>query len=700
MKRKKFLFLVFIFITVLLSFTKTNARNGLTIKQMFDLESVAEVAISPQGKYIAYTLSVNRPFTDQPGSVYRELYLYNTETGETIPFITGNKQIISLGWTPDGSAVTFRANFDDLPGVQVYGISIKGGEAYPITEHTSNVLSYQFINDEELAITAMSEKDPLMERQEKMGITVEVYEEEYRHINLYRYNLDTHQAKQLTKDQTVFDFELSPDGKYAAAAIAPQNLVDDSYMFKRIHLVDMETGETNLIMENPGKLTQLAWSPDGQKIAFQAASKLEDAVSGSLFVIELPSEKKFDELRNYVEGMELSVIEIGWKDDNTLLYAAEESVDISLSSHELGAEERVVLIEPGTLVFRSFDFQNGMVALSANTTQHPNELFTLPLSSEKTSRSRNSRRVIGESVKPSRKTFHNDWLKEIKLARQEKISWDARDGMRTDGVLYYPLNYEEGKRYPLITYIHGGPEAAVQNGWNTRYSTWGQVAAARDFFVFMPNYRASSGRGVDYTMAGYGDLLGVEYNDVLDGIYYLIEKGYVDSEKVGIGGGSYGGYFSAWSATKHSERFAAAVIFVGVTNQVSKRNTTDIPWEDYHVHWGFWTHENWEDVYDRSPVKYAKGSTTPALILHGDSDSRVNPSQSLELYRNLKMHGEAPVRLIWYEGEGHGNRKNVHQLDYMLRTLEWFDHYLKSDNPKQSMPEKYPVMEWRERYNQ
>jgi dipeptidyl aminopeptidase/acylaminoacyl peptidase len=94
------------------------------------------------------------------------------------------------------------------------------------------------------------------------------------------------------------------------------------------------------------------------------------------------------------------------------------------------------------------------------------------------------------------------------------------------------------------------------------------------------------------------DLVGVEYDDVLDGIDHLINIGYVDKDKVGMGGGSYGGYFSAWSATRHSERFAAAVVFVGISNQVSKRNTTDIPWEDYYVHWGYWTHENWQDVYE------------------------------------------------------------------------------------------------------
>ena len=204
----------------------------------------------------------------------------------------------------------------------------------------------------------------------------------------------------------------------------------------------------------------------------------------------------------------------------------------------------------------------------------------------------------------------------------------------------------------------------------------------------MPNYRGSSGRGVGFSKADQGDMGDEEFNDVIDGIDYLINKGMVDKARVGIGGGSYGGYFSGWGATKHTSRFAAAVAFVGISDQVSKRYTTDIPWESYYSHWTFWTYEKFDLVFDRSPIKYANGSQTATLILHGKEDPRVHPSQSLELYRALKMHGKAPVRLVWYPGEGHGNRKNPARLDYNLRTLEWFDYYLKSDNDKTRKPSK------------
>jgi dipeptidyl aminopeptidase/acylaminoacyl peptidase len=667
-----------LFLAFILAFVSTAHlqadENTMTPHRVFDLKTVIETSLSPDNNYIAFTLNISQAVNEGAGSDYRELYVYDIRKGEVLPFITGTNRVYSIGWTPDGKAITFRSGRRDLPGMQVYAINLSGGESYPLTRHTASVNSYAFIDEQTLAIVSIEGEDPRQAQLRRMGYEIEVYEEEYRHLNLYRYDLDTHETIQLTKGVTVFDFVISPDGSKAAAAIASKNLVDYSYMFKRIHLVDMQSGKTSLIMENPGKLGKMAWSPDGKRLAFQAASKLEDSVDGSLFVMDVPTSRSFEELRNYVQDMELSVIDVDWIDSNTLIYAAEEGVDIILSSHKLDAAERELVIGPETVVFSSFRINDGMISFAGNTRQHPNELFSFDMEN------RSLRKL----------TDHNPWLKDIRLSRQRKLVYHARDGKDIEGVLLYPLNYREGQQYPLITYIHGGPEAAVKNGWVTSYSIWGQVATARDYFVFMPNYRASSGRGVDFTMAGYGDLVGVEYDDVLDGIDHLIAIGYVDPARVGMGGGSYGGYFSAWSATRHTDRFAAAVVFVGISNQISKRNTTDIPWEDYYVHWGYWTHEDHEDVYGRSPIKYAHQSNTPTLVLHGDSDSRVHPSQGLELYRSLKLHGKAPVRLIWYKNEGHGNRLNVHRLDYLVRTMEWFDHYLRLDKPRDEMPPKYP----------
>jgi len=244
-------------------------------------------------------------------------------------------------------------------------------------------------------------------------------------------------------------------------------------------------------------------------------------------------------------------------------------------------------------------------------------------------------------------------------------------------VLVYPLDYQAGRRYPLILTVHGGPEANDRNGWVTGYSNPGQVAAARGFAVFYPNYRGSTGRGVAFSKLSQGDPAGKEFDDLVDAIDHLVNIGLVDRAKVGITGGSYGGYASAWGATYYSDRFAASVMFVGISNNVSRIGTTDIPNEEVLVHALKHPWDNWTFSLERSPIYYADRSKTPTLILGGTSDPRVSPTQSMELYRHLKLRGKAPVRLVRYPGEQHGNARAASRLDYNLRMLRWMEHYLK-----------------------
>lgn len=651
------------------------AQDVLTERSIFNLQQVIETKISPDAKYIAYTVTVPRPFTDAPGGDYRELHVFDVRGGSARAYVTGKKLMYNLGWTGDSRTITFMTNLPDTPGAQLYGLPIDGGEAKALTASPTGIAGYTLSPDGgAVAYLATEPADPSLAKLKARGFNAEVFEEENQHQNVYIRSLADGTTRRVTEGVSVFGIEWSPDGKYIAAAVAPENTVDNSYMFKRIHLLDPATGALTKFVDNPGKLGEMAWSPDGRRLAFVSAVATWDSQAGSIFIADVPGSKPFAQLRNYTEGFEGTVTGISWRDSGTLLFTAEEGVDVTLRLQDVNAKESKVLIEGGRLAIDGFSNASTLVALAGSSPAHPRELFTF------------------DGKKLERRSTLNPWLTSVRLAKQERFVYKAKDGLEITSVLVYPLDYEPGRKYPLIVDIHGGPESAYQNGWVTGYGNWGQVAAARGYFVFMPNYRASTGRGVEFSKMGLGDLAGKEFDDVLDGIDVLVEKGLVDAKRIGMGGGSYGGYFSAWAATKHSERFAAAVVFVGVSNQISKRNTTDIPWEDYHVHWGIWTHENFDKVYDRSPVKWAQQNRTPTLILHGKEDPRVHPSQSLELYRSLKMHGKAPVRLVWYPGEGHGNRRNPARLDYIMRTMDWFDFYLKGDG--KGMPPadlEYPV---------
>jgi len=669
-------FSLMFFITAFL----TAQENTFTSYDLLRMKYVVETSISPDGNFIAYTVHVPRQLTDEPGKHYRYLFLYDLGNEKSVELLGDKVFISSIGWMTDSKSITFLAKLKEDKYTQVYQLPIDSDEPTAITNSVQSVLQYRISKDgNQFAFVSTSvvseEKQNLLDS----GFDAEIYEEEYLDRNLYLQNFESENMdpRQLTENISVYDFQWSPDGKQIAAFIADKNLVDYSYMFKRVYLIDRFTGKRSLHLENPGKISQMVWSPDSKHIALIAASGINDAVTGSLFITEVPNTNKFEELKNYAEGLELSIRKVEWKDDNTVLFLSEEGVDISLSEQGIDDAERKLLINPGQIVFSKFDVNDDIISFAGSNSKHPLELYSFTIIDKKL----------------AKLTDVNPWLQELNLANQEKIIYDARDGLEIHATLIYPINYEKGKKYPLICMIHGGPESALQNGWQTSYNRWGQIAAANGFFVFMPNYRAGSGRGVDFTMKGFGDAGGAEFTDVLDGIDFLVKQELIDKKRVGIGGGSYGGFFAALGATRYTDYFAASVMFVGISDHYSKRFTTDIPYESYYVHWGYLPDERIKFLRERSPITYAKDSKTPTLILGGKNDPRVHPSQSLELYRALILQSKAPVRLVRYPGEGHGNRKNTARLDYSLRTMRWFNYYLNSDNPKDEMPNKYLEIE-------
>jgi dipeptidyl aminopeptidase/acylaminoacyl peptidase len=249
--------------------------------------------------------------------------------------------------------------------------------------------------------------------------------------------------------------------------------------------------------------------------------------------------------------------------------------------------------------------------------------------------------------------------------------------LELEGVLLHPLQPGAGSPAPLLLMVHGGPESHDRNGWVTRYSRPGQVAAARGYAVLYPNYRGSTGYGVEFSKLGQSDAAGKEFDDLVDAVEHLADAGIADRDRVGITGGSYGGYATAWCATRYTDHFRAGVMFVGISNKITKALTTEIPLEDQLVHTRFDPWTRWQFSLERSPIYHVEKSRTALLIAAGTDDRRVHPSQSLQLYRALKLIGKTPVRYVRYPGEGHGNRKAAARDDYARRLMRWMDHFVK-----------------------
>jgi len=631
----------------------------MTPKDVAALRSVVSAKISPDGKFIAYVLLVPRKlFEEDDGPAWTELHVWD-ETRGSRPFVTGQVNVSAIDWTPDGKGISFLAKRGKDKARSLYVIPIDGGEARKVLEHETGISGYAWLGDGSQVVFRAPEKlDKEREKLKKKGFKQEIFEEDLRYTRAWiaTLNGDKPQKRRLELEGTVNGIYPSPDGKLLAVKLAPKPLVDHSYMYTRVHVVRASDGSLVYKIDNPGKLGAVRWSPDSRHVALVAGADEHDPNAGRLFLadVEAKTTGKF-----FLED-EGDVAGIAWKDNRTLLYTWDHGVETELRSFDIVTKKWKTVARrawPSMDVCR----RTGRVAFLGDTPAHPRELFILDPGS-------------GE---PRRVTDSNPWLKEIRLAKQEVIEFQARDGLKLQGMLIHPLDEKPGQRYPLIIVVHGGPESHYRNGWLTSYTGLGQVAAARGFAVFYPNYRASTGRGVAFSKLDFGRPAMEEFDDIVDAAKHLVRMGLVDEKKVGVTGGSYGGYATAWCSTALSEHFAAGVMFVGISDKISKLGATDIPDEVYLVHDRYRLWENWDLFLKQSPIYYVEKARTPLLILHGKADPRVPPLQSLELYRHLKTLGKVPVRLVWYPGEGHGNRRAAARYDYNLRALRWFEHYLK-----------------------
>jgi dipeptidyl aminopeptidase/acylaminoacyl peptidase len=465
--------------------------------------------------------------------------------------------------------------------------------------------------------------------------------------------------RRLELDGSASSLQWSPVDDRLALALAPTALVDDEYMARRVHVVDAASGRVLASVEHEGKLGQIGWSPDGRTLALIAGENINDPAAGRLLVVPASGGAPADVLPEY-QG---HVAAFAWTDASTLAFIGDEGTETVVATVSADGSKRRTLVPAGGRTLTALEVsRRGPTAMAfvGDAPTHPSEVF----------------RLEAGAAAPARLTDSNPWLKDVRLAEQEVVTFAARDGLELQGVLVRPLDERPDVRYPLILTVHGGPEAHDRNGWKTGYSNPGQVAAARGFAVFYPNYRGSTGRGVAFSKSSQGDPAGKEFDDLVDAVDHLVATGLVDEAKVGITGGSYGGFATAWASTYYTDRFAAGVMFVGISDHISKVGTTDIAKEEFHVHALKRPWDDWPAFLQRSPIYHAAKSRTPLLILGGLDDPRVHPSQSLEMYRYLKLHGKT-VRLVRYPGEQHGNRRAASRLDYSLRLLRWMEHYLK-----------------------
>ncbi len=655
-------------------FVPAIARD-MTPEDVARIENTGTIAVSRDGNHIAYT-RVHYPDVtrgeDNSGS-RQQLFLADGAM-DVRAYLPEDMNVSAIDFTPDGSMITFLWT-DRGDDRALWGVPVEGGAYRKLAGvEDARVLGYSFSPDGSVVyLRTSAAPDLVREDEEDSGFDAVVYEEEFQFNRVFAAMLDgdgiDEDPREIEVEGQVLSFQVAPNGEFAVYTSAPTPLIDDQYTSQRPHILNFATGESIEVL-TPGKLGDIEISPDGMSLSMIAGVDENDPGATTLHLVDTLT----GEYRALNEGAAEAAVDAEWMADGRLAVVVHVGAQSVLRFYDDTGDEAGEY-DPDGLILTSLEQGGNRLLVEANSPTHPNEMFSF------------------NGGEFSRWTDHNPWLAEIDFGEQRTFTYEAEDGQEIEGVLILPVDGIPGGGAPLILDVHGGPESHESNGWVTNYSGPGQVAAGAGYAVFLPNYRGSTAYGTDFSRQHQGDAAGREFDDLVDAKHWLVEMGIADPDRVGVTGGSYGGYATAWSSTRYSEHFAAGVMFVGISNVLSKWGTTDIPTEEYNVHALAYPWEDYLDTLERSPVFYADQADTPLLIMHGRDDPRVSPTQSAELYRHIRVRQpDTPVRLVWYPGEGHGNSRAAARYDYNLRMMEWFDTYLMTGDRDAPLPPTRPEL--------
>jgi dipeptidyl aminopeptidase/acylaminoacyl peptidase len=665
-----------------------NAQKTVDPSDIADVKQVSDPQISPDGKAVAYV--VTTPV--EPGK-HKDAQIWLTQTdrpGNAIPFVLSSGSDTTPRWSPDGEKIAFLSDRknplsagkaspfhfsiadteklpdlvneedrlpqdEDDPGMQLWIISVRGGEATPLTDIAGGIKSFKWAPDGKSLAFVRRDQDTKIEREQKKKKNDQIAaNEDYKYDRLWIYDLARNEARAVTAPPlNIDDFDWSPDGTQFVARVSPTPRMDDYWRISKIVLLDVKTGRVSKTLEERAGYIQPRWSPDGRRVAF--SKETPKGITDVHVVYDIESGKEFA-LEDKFPG---SVKQLFWAPDSKSVLA--EAID---GAHSLliraDASTGAVTALPGS------EGSDGSLTLSANGAR-----FTYLQESMR----QPSEVWLYDGGHALALTRTNPQVDGWKLGTEREIQWKStKDGKTIHGVLVLPPDYQAGKRYPTIVHLHGGPEEAWTTGWHGSWYNYAAMISSHGYVVLLPNPRGSDGAGPAFAEDNFQDWGGGDYQDVIDGVDSLIAQGITDADRMGVGGWSFGGFMTSWVVT-HTNRFKVGMVGAGVTDLSTMATTTDISPSYQNGYFGPFAVSR--KLYDaHSPVRYIDQCQTPVLVLHGEADPRVPVSQGEEFYNGLRLLGR-DVRMVLYPREPHIFTEREHQIDSLGRILAWYDSHLK-----------------------
>ncbi|HEX8177755.1 MAG TPA: S9 family peptidase [Pyrinomonadaceae bacterium] len=653
----------------------------LTINDLLKIRRVGDPQLSPDGRWVAYTISdlnweANRRAT--------QIYLISVDGGEPKQLTNAPQSSSTPRWSPDGKRLAFISAREGGP--QVWTIDIATGEQKRVTNISTGASDpvwspdgrmIAFVSDvyPECATDDCNRKRE--EQAESGKVKAKIADRLlFRHWNTWKEGKRTHvfvapvdgsaPARDMTPgdyDAPPFslggpsDYAFSPDSKELVFA-RNTDKVEATSTNGDLFIVPVTGGEPQRITgRNLGADLSPVYSPDGRFIAYRSQGRAgfeSDRWQLMLF------DRKSGQSRSLTESLDTSVESITFTPDGQRIYLAGAERGKQLIYTVPTAGGKITrLVTDGFNDDVKISNDGKTLVFSRMTSVMPTEIF----------------RANADGTNVAQLTRTND-LSAYGMKPAEEVTWAGAGGTKVSGYLVKPADFSQTKKYPMIVLIHGGPQGAWNENWGYRWNPY--VFASAGYVVFMPNPRGSTGYGQQFTDEISGDWGGKAYTDIMNGVAHVLGLGYVDKERLGAAGGSYGGYMVNWIEGHNDDprfQFKALVSHAGVYNLVSMYGATEELWfTDWEFKGTPWDNP---EMYTRwSPHMFVKSFKTPMLVIHGELDYRVPVGEGLQLFTALQRRG-VDSKLLYFPDEGHWILKPHNSVLWYNTVMDWFGKYLK-----------------------
>lgn len=663
-------------------------KRAITSDDFTKIEILSDPQYAPNGKFYTY---VSTTINDKK-EYESNIFLHDLEDNTPTQWTFGENNNSNISYSPDGKSIVFQSNRSGL--TQLWMMHTAGGEAKQLTTFTNGAFNPHWSPDGKFIIFSASldldddiqsqkelskeDKQKLEAEKQKQPLVVTSLKyksdangfHDKKKTQIILYNLEQDSYTQVTKADIHHSFQdISPNGKQL---LLSTNLNEDAdyELTSDLYLLELATKEMQKINETVGSYHSAKFSPSGEKIVYYGHEyEFAGATLNKIYIYDVKKEEsqclssEWDlQISDLLVGdMRLGTSNTGpvWSSDATnIFFIATEHGATGLYQVDLESNLEILYKNNNHVFGFTYNASADSFILGISTPTLPGDFYYLE-------RGTDLRKL----------TITNEaFLEGVHLAEPEELKVTANDGWEIQGWLLKPYGFENAKKYPFVFEIHGGPHVS----YGQTFFHEMQLLAAKGYVVLYTNPRGSDGYGQEFVNANRADYGGSDYTDLMSAVDYALENySFIDEDRLGVTGGSYGGFMTNWIVS-HTDRFKAAVTQRSISNWLSFFGVSDIGY--FFTKWELGHHllEDPKKLWEFSPLKYAENIDTPLLILHGEQDFRCPIEQGEQLFVTMKQL-KKEVEFVRFPGANHelsrsGNPDmRVARLEQICR---WFDQYL------------------------